>query len=173
MALGDLFVKGSYTNIHSIHYCKHECVVRFNMITYQTPARLCIINERAFALNSKKSIIDVKSVTLKSPPQTPALNDAYYVSPGCSDEWAYLPESVVIWNGQCWMACGQHPLYDLQTGRYMEFRGDSLVENSEIFDMRKFNTFFSSDKISGGSDILKQIYKYLKTLPLYTSAKDI
>jgi hypothetical protein len=147
--------------------------VRFNVVTYETPEKLAIINTRDIVLGTKTPLINVKSIVLKTPPSNPSPNDSYYVPTGATGEWTHLSGNVVTWMEGVWRACGRHSLYNLETGRYMEFRGEDLVENPEFFDMRKFNAFFTTDKITGSSDIIKQIYKYLKTLPLYASAKDL
>jgi hypothetical protein len=174
MALGNFIISGSYTNIHDIHYCKHSNSLAFTVKTYETLSKTTIINEQRKNLTFT-IIADVKSMTISSPPSNPEIGDKYYVPQGGSENWYPFIGKLIEWDGSIWTIYTHPIIYVEDTSKYMELKEGIWVENSRVFDLRKFNLYFSIEKIgyTNSSDIIKQIYTYLKTLPEYVSLLDV
>lgn len=76
-----------------------------------------------------------------------------------------------------WLVIGDigknQSLYDTKTDSLVMFDGESLVSNDYAVDEKKWNTFFSPEALSKTqSNIISNIYKYLKTLPEFKNTED-
>jgi hypothetical protein len=174
MALGNFIITGSYTNIHDIQYCKHSNSLTFTIKTYETSSKTLIINEQRKYLNFN-IVLDVKSITLATPPSEPTLDYYYVVPQNATGDWASLVGNIVQWDGNAWLDHGNQAIYVEDSSKYMEMKDGVWAENVRLFDLRKFNQFFAIEKIGyeNSSDIIKQIYTYLKTLPEYALLLDV
>lgn len=174
MALGNFIVTGSYTNIHDIQYCKHSNYLAFTVKTYETSDKDVLINEQRKAVRLAITV-NVKSMTMSSPTLDPEIGDKYYVPESASEIWYPFIGNLVEWNGTAWVIYPPAVIYVEDSAKYMELKEGVWVENSRIFDLRKFNQYFSIEKIGYGnsSDIIKQIYTYLKSLPEYANLVDV
>jgi hypothetical protein len=117
----------------------------------------------------------IKSMTRSSPTLDPELGDKYYVPESASEIWYSFIGNLIEWDGSSWVICDHSRIYVEDSAKYMELKEGIWVENSRIFDLRKFNLYFSIEKIgyNNSSDIIKQIYTYLKSLPEYANLVDV
>lgn len=175
MALGNFITQNSYTNIHNIQYCKHSKMLCFGVKTYTDSNCEILINENYFQFNGNMVLAQAISTTLQTPPETPALGDYYLVPTGATGDWAALVGKLVRYVDSEWIECVETVFYAADIEKYYWKVGGVWQQNTRPFDSLKFDAYFSSTKISevNSSNLLKQIYTYLKTLPEFSSCTDV
>lgn len=160
----------SYSVVEHIYFNRSARVLDAAVITYSNHAKKDSLAEFRVAVNIGPN--DRRAIAkVATPPAEPQQGDYYLVIDGTGD-WAELTGKLLGFNGISWDVIEQELIYLESEDKFYKFDGLTWVEAHTFLTEDKFDSWFGVEAIGGESNLVRQIYLYLKTLPVFHNVQD-
>jgi len=168
----------TYAAIDDIMYYKGNRMLRFHLKLYNSDKRDVMLASREIIFNAS-SYARIVQGKLGTPPTSPKENEYWLVSEDATDEWVGYDNTFAclengVWRFWSWGKGETFFYVPLDSYCYMDEANQIKKANaSQIQDIAFWDKWFSSQSIaSGGSNLHRQIYLYLRQFPEFAAVKD-
>jgi hypothetical protein len=179
MALIGFAGTGTYSVV-SVFYNKQIRNCGIELTTYKDATKTKILfHHRVDVLASNPSIMQIDAIVDGVLPESPSDGDVIFMNSISNPELSAYEKNLLTYQGSTatWRidSMTQHSHYRVGA-EGVTLRWDnptlSLVEEDDLLSSAGYDAWFGVEAISGTSNILKQCYDYLKSLPEYAHCTD-
>jgi hypothetical protein len=169
----------TYAAIDDIMYYKENRMLRFHLKLYTDSKREVMLASREIIFNASSYAKNVLGISNTPPTPSSNKNDYWIIGDSPTGEWIGYEHTVANFENGFWRywswGKGETFFYVPLNGHcYFDDNGQIKKANaSQIQDIEFWDKWFSSQSIaSGGSNLHRQIYLYLRQFPEFATVKD-
>lgn len=183
MALADYINTGTYSVVENVKYTKKTKEISFVLLVFSDDTKENKLSERVFSFAMDREVRGIDGMEIVNPPENPTKGETYLVSKvNPTGVWADFGGHVAEWEkldeGE-WDMVDCAPgtlLFNKSSELYIEITemGGTYKPSSTRDDCRVWDSFFTKEKIfNETSNLHKQIYLFIKTLPGFDNTQDV
>jgi len=187
MAFGNYLMDGTYTIVRDCTYSKQKKYLFFDLVVYKDVTKIDELSSTRYNLTISETHTKVIDKDLMTPPETFNEGDFYYVASNPSGAWKNNAGQLAYAckNTWCFLSLRKDEIiyvadedkyyrYDEKSAEYRTNTG-ILVEKANVFDAYTWDKYFDISKIGvlNNSDLIQQIYTYLKTRLEFSNVTNI
>jgi len=178
MALKNYIAAGTYSIIDAQQYSKHHSWLRFYLKIFTDETKTVQLAEKFFEISGNQNYLGIGE-DRKTPPENPKEGDSYFVYPTASGEWEGKHNYIAMWEERYdrwgYWGIGLNRIFYSISGDFY-FVLDQNMEKVKVYpldDIRLWDKWFTADTMfSSTTNMYRQCYDFLKTLPGFEKAVD-